>query len=155
LDGTFKVVRQPFIQLRSIHTFLANGDDLKQMPFFFILMSSRHATDYKAVFEYLKTHILVWNQRCRRWFWILNCLYRRSLRTASLTSTCKDMPSIGLGMYGGRFRVSIYRATTCRMLGCIAFASSFLDSLPSQPSISDWSSRSFRKKPTVTVCHSC
>jgi hypothetical protein len=41
-----------------INAFVANRDDLKQMPFQFVLMSSWSAPDYKAVFEYLKTHIL-------------------------------------------------------------------------------------------------
>jgi hypothetical protein len=55
LDGTFKVVRQPFVQLWSIHAFVANGDDLKQMPFMYVLMSSRRTVDYKAIFDQLKT----------------------------------------------------------------------------------------------------
>ena len=54
LDGTFKVVRQPFTQLWSIHAFVAKGDDLKQLPFLYVLMSSRRTVDYKAVFEQLK-----------------------------------------------------------------------------------------------------
>lgn len=57
LDGTFKVVRPPFYQLWSIHAFVANGEDMKQMPFLFVLMSSRRTVDYKAVFDSLKTII--------------------------------------------------------------------------------------------------
>ena len=32
LDGTFKVVRQPFYQLWSIHAFIVNGNETKQLP---------------------------------------------------------------------------------------------------------------------------
>ena len=55
VDGTFKVVRHPFTQLWSIHAFVANGEDLKQMPFLYVLMSSRRTVDYTAIFNHLKT----------------------------------------------------------------------------------------------------
>ena len=57
LDGTFKVVRQPFYQLWSIHAFVTSGDDTKQMPFLFVLMSSRRTVDYKGIFDHLRTLI--------------------------------------------------------------------------------------------------
>lgn len=41
LDGTFKVVRDPFYQLWSIHAFAKNGDEMKQVPLVFVVMSSR------------------------------------------------------------------------------------------------------------------
>ncbi|XP_077863518.1 uncharacterized protein LOC144347426, partial [Saccoglossus kowalevskii] len=41
LDGTFKVIREPFYQLFSIHAFLGdhNGDNVKQVPVAFFFMS--------------------------------------------------------------------------------------------------------------------
>ena len=49
LDGTFKVVKAPFKQLFSFHTFLGDEDcnNIKQVPLIFVLMSSKKK---KAVF---------------------------------------------------------------------------------------------------------
>ena len=55
LDGTFKVVREPFTQLWSVHAFVASGQDTKQLPFLYVLMSSRRTVDYKAIFNHLIT----------------------------------------------------------------------------------------------------
>ncbi|KAH3873457.1 hypothetical protein DPMN_036692 [Dreissena polymorpha] len=38
IDGTFKVVRQPFYQLLSIHSFVRSGDDMKQLPLLFAVI---------------------------------------------------------------------------------------------------------------------
>jgi hypothetical protein len=53
VDGTFKVVRSPFVQLFSIHGFL--GDNQKQVPLAFILMSRRQTSDYAAIFTALNS----------------------------------------------------------------------------------------------------
>lgn len=51
MDGTFKIVRQPFVQMFSIHAFLSCGDGTKQVLLVFCLMSRKHAVDYRAVLD--------------------------------------------------------------------------------------------------------
>ena len=55
LDGTFKIVKDPFVQLWSIHAFIVNGEHTKQLPFVYVLMSSRRTVDYVAIFDHLNT----------------------------------------------------------------------------------------------------
>jgi hypothetical protein len=55
MDGTFKVVSKPFVQLFSIHAFVKGDteDSSKQVPLAFCLMSSRRSTDYRLIFREL------------------------------------------------------------------------------------------------------
>ena len=46
LDGTFKVVKKPFVQLFSIQAFLREDEAMKQVPLVFILMSRRKTKRY-------------------------------------------------------------------------------------------------------------
>ena len=41
MDGTFKLVSQPFTQLYTIHGFISHGQTKKQVPMAFIFMSGR------------------------------------------------------------------------------------------------------------------
>ncbi|XP_019628056.1 PREDICTED: mucin-17-like [Branchiostoma belcheri] len=53
IDGTFKIVRAPFTQVLSLHAFLQNGGNIKQVPLAFAVMSGRKKGDYRAVFSEL------------------------------------------------------------------------------------------------------
>ena len=49
LDGTFKIVKEPFVQLFSIHAFVKSESTVKQLPLTFVLMSGKCKKDYRRV----------------------------------------------------------------------------------------------------------
>ncbi len=46
-------MRAPFTQLFSVNAFIRSGDVVKQVPLVYVIMSSKAAGDYKAVFKVL------------------------------------------------------------------------------------------------------
>ena len=57
IDGTFKLVRQPFTQLLTANAFVRSGDAAKQVPLVYVLMSSRRKKDYKKVRFSIYTYV--------------------------------------------------------------------------------------------------
>ena len=49
VDGTFKVVKTPFTQLFTIHSFVRSGECTKQIPLAFILMYGKRKRDYRKI----------------------------------------------------------------------------------------------------------
>lgn len=54
VHGTFKVLKAPFTQLFSIHSFVRSGNCTKQVPLAFILMSGKCKRDYRKVLKAIK-----------------------------------------------------------------------------------------------------
>ena len=48
IDETFKIMNKLFYKLLSIHGFLKAGEDMKQLPVLFVLMSEKSNQDYKG-----------------------------------------------------------------------------------------------------------
>ena len=49
MDGTFRLVQNPFTQLLTINAFMRSGDHAKQVPLVYVLRLGRKTNDYKKV----------------------------------------------------------------------------------------------------------
>ena len=52
IDGTFKMVCKPFVQLLSIHFFAKHEDNMKQLPGVFVLMFRKRKKERKTTRRY-------------------------------------------------------------------------------------------------------
>jgi hypothetical protein len=59
MDGTFRVVKDPFQQLFSTHAFVRSDDNMKQIPLVFVFMSGKSTEDYYRVYIYIILNILL------------------------------------------------------------------------------------------------
>ena len=57
MDGTFHLVRKPFLQIFTINVFLRSNECMKQVPVVLFLMSRRNADDYREIFGSLKSMV--------------------------------------------------------------------------------------------------
>jgi len=58
VDATFRVVREPFYQLFSIHAFVSSdGQNVKQVPLLFAVMSGKRACDYRAIYTWIQDNV--------------------------------------------------------------------------------------------------
>ena len=65
IDGTFKIIRQPFYQLVSLHAYVKYGHRRRSMPLGYIIMSGKTQADYIDIFRKIKSKVeedgTVWN----------------------------------------------------------------------------------------------
>jgi len=57
MDGTYKIVKAPFLQLFSIHAFVRTREVIKQIPLCFVVMSAKRERDYEVVLRTIRQKI--------------------------------------------------------------------------------------------------
>jgi hypothetical protein len=63
MDSTFKIVKKPFVQLYTIHSFIRVGNKKKMAPLLYVLMSRRRRRDYKIIFKFILENVLKTNTK--------------------------------------------------------------------------------------------
>lgn len=59
MDGTFRVVKDPFQQLFSTHAFVRSDDNMKQIPLVFVFMSGKSRGLLPGIYIYYFEHSIV------------------------------------------------------------------------------------------------
>lgn len=76
MDGTFSIIKKPFMQMWTIHAFIRYGNEKKMVPLCFVLMSSRTQKDYIRVLKHIKT-VILGNRYNYKFFMTMNVVITR------------------------------------------------------------------------------